>query len=318
MRLLVRRRFEEGARAQLHQAAVARLAGGQQHDPRQRPHPPGKPRVARLVAEIERQRAADDRLDAVAGELLGEFERPEHVVGVGQRQRRLVIGLGELGELADGQRAFEQRIGGMHVQMHEAGVGGHGRPQRFGFKRWWGRGPPCPPRSQAVPVFPRRANNARLKSPGASRRSRPFGCSGGTAVMAREPGKPCFRCHPRPIGDGGCGREYPRQTGMTSGWGPQRRERERNATTQHAQSRKPQLRDHSTRVPAPDMTLPRTAIARAMRPSNDGGIMPREEEHVGSMSRLKLRRRGVPPSEAMHGEIHVLHPRPMRRNRRRT
>src|SRR5206468_974995 len=24
-----------------------------------------------------------------------------------------------------------------------------------------------------------------------------------TAVMAREPGKPCFRCHPRPIGDGG-------------------------------------------------------------------------------------------------------------------
>ena len=58
-----------------------------------------------------------------AGELLGEFERPEHVVGVGERQRRLLVGLGELGEPRDGQRAFEQRIGRMHVQMHEAGIG---------------------------------------------------------------------------------------------------------------------------------------------------------------------------------------------------
>ena len=39
VRLLVRRRFEEGARGEPHQAAIARLAGGQQHDPRQRPHP---------------------------------------------------------------------------------------------------------------------------------------------------------------------------------------------------------------------------------------------------------------------------------------
>ena len=134
MRLLVRRGFEEGPRAELHQAAIARLAGGEQHDPRQGPHLSGEPRIARLVAEIERQRAADDRLDAVAGELFGEFERPEHVVGVGQRQRRLVIRLGEFGEPADGQRAFEQRIGGMHVQMHEAGIGGHGRPQRIRFQ----------------------------------------------------------------------------------------------------------------------------------------------------------------------------------------
>ena len=34
--------------------------------------------------------------------------------------------LGELGQLRDRQRAFEQRIGGMHVQMHEAGICGHG------------------------------------------------------------------------------------------------------------------------------------------------------------------------------------------------
>ena len=123
MRLLGRRRFEEGPRAQPHQAAIARLARGEQHDPRQRARSSGKPRIARLVAEIDRERAADDRLDAGRGHLVGEFQRAEHVVGVGQRQRRLLVGLGELGELADRQRAFQQRIGGMHVQMHEAGIG---------------------------------------------------------------------------------------------------------------------------------------------------------------------------------------------------
>ena len=45
VRLLVRRRFEEGARAEPHQAAVALLARGQQHDPRQRP------RAGRPVAD---------------------------------------------------------------------------------------------------------------------------------------------------------------------------------------------------------------------------------------------------------------------------
>ena len=125
MRLLGRRRFQEGARAQPHQAAVAGLARGEQHDARQRPHPAGQARIARLVAEIDRERAADDRLDAGARQLLGEFQRPEHVVGVGQRQRRLLVRLGELGEPADGQRAFKQRIGGMHVQMHEAGIDRH-------------------------------------------------------------------------------------------------------------------------------------------------------------------------------------------------
>ncbi len=69
------------------------------------------------------QRAADDRLDAGGGELVGEFQRPEHVVGVGERERRLLVGFGELGEPRNGQRAFEQRIGRMHVQMHETGIG---------------------------------------------------------------------------------------------------------------------------------------------------------------------------------------------------
>ena len=127
VRLLGRRGFQEGARIEPHQAAVAVLARRQQHDARDmrggcRPGP------RLLVAEIDRQRAADDRLDAVARELLGELQRPEHVVGVGERQRRLPVGLRELGEPRDGQRAFEQRIGRMHVQMHEAGTG-HPNPR---------------------------------------------------------------------------------------------------------------------------------------------------------------------------------------------
>ena len=42
-----------------------------------------------------------------AGELLGEFQRAEEVVGVGQRHGRHAVGLGEVGDLADLHRAFE-------------------------------------------------------------------------------------------------------------------------------------------------------------------------------------------------------------------
>jgi len=37
-------------------------------------------------------------------------------------ERGLAIGLGELGQPRDRKRAFEQRIGRMHVQMHEARI----------------------------------------------------------------------------------------------------------------------------------------------------------------------------------------------------
>ena len=103
VRLLARLGFHEGPRVELHQVAVALLARGEQHDARERPRATGEPRIARLVAEIHGHRAADDRLDAVARELLGELQRPEHVVGVGQRQRWLLVGFGEFRELADRQ-----------------------------------------------------------------------------------------------------------------------------------------------------------------------------------------------------------------------
>ena len=79
-----------------------------------------------LVAEIDAQRAADDRLDAGARHFLGEFQRPEHVVGVGERQRRLPVLLRKLRQARDRQRAFQQRVGRMNVQVHETGGrGGH-------------------------------------------------------------------------------------------------------------------------------------------------------------------------------------------------
>ena len=77
------------------------------------------------IAEIDRQRAADDRLDAGAGKLFGEFQHTEHVVGVGERQRCLLIGLGKLGEARERNGAFQQRIVRVHVQVHEVEVG-HG------------------------------------------------------------------------------------------------------------------------------------------------------------------------------------------------
>ncbi len=60
-----------------------------------------------------------------ACEFLGEFQRAEHVVGVGERERRLLVGLGELGQARERNRAFQQRIVRVHVQVHEVEVG-HG------------------------------------------------------------------------------------------------------------------------------------------------------------------------------------------------
>ena len=125
MRGLMHRRFQKRPRVQPHQAAVTALARRQQDDSRRR----RGQRIARvrvLVAEIDGELAADDRLDAVARHLVGEFQRPEHVVGVGQRQRRLAVGLRQLAELGDLDRALQQRIGRMNVEVNESGTG-HGR-----------------------------------------------------------------------------------------------------------------------------------------------------------------------------------------------
>ncbi len=118
-RRLIAGRLEEGARIQPHQAAVAGLARGQQHDARTLDLGIGAAGAVVGVAEVDGERAADDRLDAGTGELLGELQRAEHVVGIGERQRGLLVGLRQLGQPRNRQRAFEQRIGRVHVEVHE-------------------------------------------------------------------------------------------------------------------------------------------------------------------------------------------------------
>jgi hypothetical protein len=119
------RHVEIAAANEPHEVAVALLGLGEQHDVLralaglQRGCAGG--RIGRLEADGELQ--AGDGLDALARELLGKLERAEQIVGVGERESRLMIRLGEVEQARDTQRAFEQRIGGVHVQMHESDIG---------------------------------------------------------------------------------------------------------------------------------------------------------------------------------------------------
>ena len=111
--------IDERAARDAHQIGVTLGGRREEHDRRQLP--------ARLtlplgIAELERELQAHDRLNAFARELLGEFERAVEVVGVGQRQCRHLVGARKLGELGDRQRPLEQRVGGVHMQMHEADI----------------------------------------------------------------------------------------------------------------------------------------------------------------------------------------------------
>ena len=146
MRRIVCGRFQECARREPHDVAIAVFIGRQQHQSRQRARMPGSAAVL-LVGKVDRQRATNDRLDAGTGHLVGELKRAKHVVGVGERERRLSVGLRKLGKARNRQRAFQQRIGRMNVQMHKLRVCRHGytSPERSGQgdssgTRWCGRG----------------------------------------------------------------------------------------------------------------------------------------------------------------------------------
>ena len=110
VRLVALLRIEPEGGDEPHQVSVAGFGLGEEHDRR-----PGEAKLGeargggRRVAEVDRDLRADDRLDAGLGELFRKLERAEQVVGVGDRERRHGVGLGELGQRLDGQRALAQR-----------------------------------------------------------------------------------------------------------------------------------------------------------------------------------------------------------------
>src|SRR6185503_6939656 len=145
-----------------------------------------------------------------------------------------MIGFGEFGELADRQRAFQQRIGGVHVQVHKTGVGLH-RDLRVGCARH--RLYAILTRRRAVPILPLEAwrgepwigtipkwlQSKWLKAKASRReavtRRRPAGTCRSGPVGRRHgmgAGQALLPMPSTSIGDG-AGRGYPRQTGMTSG-----------------------------------------------------------------------------------------------------
>src|SRR5262245_24405433 len=94
---LVRRGFEEGTRIEPHQAAIAALAGSEENDAWAfELRRCSRARQSILIGKVDRERAANDRLDPGSRHLVGEFERTKHIVGVGERERRLSVGLGKL------------------------------------------------------------------------------------------------------------------------------------------------------------------------------------------------------------------------------
>ena len=88
-----------------------------------RPAPSSPPREASIepVAEADVELNADQRLQPGLGGFFREFERAEEVVGVGDGQRRHRVGGREGDQLGDAHRAFAQGVGGVRVQVDEAG-----------------------------------------------------------------------------------------------------------------------------------------------------------------------------------------------------
>ncbi len=114
--------FEIGPADQPDQIAVAVLVRGDQHDWKEFGSLPllvAAIGIIVLVPEGNVELAADNRLDALLDRLLCEFQCAEEVVRVGYRDGRGRILDRMIDDLREGQRAFEQRIGGMDAQMHE-------------------------------------------------------------------------------------------------------------------------------------------------------------------------------------------------------
>ena len=98
MRLLVRRRFEECARIEAHQAAIAGLLCRQQNHARHFTNMRRIARIALLISKIDGKTTTNDGLDAGTRHFFGKFQSTEHIIGVSERERRLTIRFRELGK----------------------------------------------------------------------------------------------------------------------------------------------------------------------------------------------------------------------------
>src|SRR5262245_58074303 len=69
---------------------------------------------------------------AGAGEFVGELQCPKQIVGVGQAERRKAVADRQLGKPRDGERALQQRVGRVHLEVHERPVAGGATVSGFG------------------------------------------------------------------------------------------------------------------------------------------------------------------------------------------
>ena len=113
-------RIEPGVRGKRHQVLVARLVLRQQHQ--RAASPPvveAARRQRRAVTEVDAELHAGDRLHTLLRHLLREFERPEKIVRIGQRERRHAVRRRELDELRHRHRPFTERKRAVDMKMQK-------------------------------------------------------------------------------------------------------------------------------------------------------------------------------------------------------
>ena len=128
MRPLARLGAEIGHAQELCEIAIARIVLHEQRQCR-RTFGAREPRNRARVVGFDGDQSADDRLDALLRQRLGDFENAEEIVDVGDGDGGHAIAAGQFRQLGRTDRAFEQRIGALHPQMDK--LTRHGPPIRF-------------------------------------------------------------------------------------------------------------------------------------------------------------------------------------------
>ncbi|MCY1305558.1 hypothetical protein D9M70_553700 [compost metagenome] len=115
---------EIGTAHQIHEPGVTIIGRGDQDDRGQLREMlrVAAPFAIRLVFHVDGKLAAGNRLQSVVGCFLRKLERGKEIVGVGDPDRRLIIGNRLADDLLQRQRTFEQGEGRVDAQMHKLRV----------------------------------------------------------------------------------------------------------------------------------------------------------------------------------------------------